>query len=562
VLSVATLLIAVFMASVSFAAAESPDLAAAKDRYAAIVAAELERKILPGVSVAWVVDGKLVHSAGYGFADDQRGLPTTSETIYRAGSISKLFNAVAAMQLVEQGKLDLDAPIQSALPEFQIVVPFADAPPITARQLMCHRSGMIRESPVGGYLDNREPTVAATVASVAGCALVNPPNTKTRYSNVGPTIVGRAVEVLSGAEYAEYQAKHLFGPLGMTSSVWRMSDSLRPRLAKGRMRMANGDGTFRFESAPEFELGTLPAGNLYTTAPDLARFAAFVMGTPGAATPDLLSSESLAKMLEVQLTGEPNGFGLGFGVNRYRGHRTAQHNGAVYGFSTSLVVLPAERIGVIVLSNADIAGAPVKRLAEAALDLLLEAVVGEKPAETPTVAQVSPDELARVAGHYESSSYWAELRVDGSALAGEVSGQPITLSPRGGGKFVADGRVMNSAPVEFDLSGDDATAGFTALGQRFQRVAPDQTAKSSESWRPLLGSYGLPFIPIVLSVRHGHLYAQVENEYDYRMTQVDRATFRLAPGMYDDEQIVMQFAPDGRVLGLLMANMYLPRRGD
>ena len=561
-LSVATLFVAVIIARAPLAAAESPDLTAAKDRYAVIVAAELEREILPGVSIAWVVDGKLVHSAGYGFADEQGSLATTPETIYRAGSISKLFNAVAAMQLVEQGKLDLDAPIQTALPEFQIVVPIADAPPITARQLMCHRSGMIRESPVGGYLDNRQPTVAATVASVASCALVNPPNTKTRYSNVGPTIVGRAVEVLSGLEFSEYQSKHLLGPLGMNSSAWRMSDALRPRLAKGRMRVANGDGTFRFESAPEFELGTLPAGNLYTTAPDLARFAAFVMGTPGAAAPDLLSSESLAKMLGVQLTGEPTGFGLGFGVNRYRGHKTAQHNGAVYGFSTSLVVLPAERIGVVVLSNADIAGAPVKRLAEAALDLLLEAVVGEKPTEAPTVAQVMPDELARLAGHYESNSYWAELRVVDGELIGELSGQPITMSPRGGGKFVADGRVMNRAPVEFDLSGDGPAAGFTAVNQKFHRVEPDQTAKSSESWRPMLGSYGLHFIPVVLSVRHGHLYAQVENEYDYRLTQVDRATFRLPPGMYDDEQVVMQFAPDGRVLGLLMANMYLPRRGD
>lgn len=561
-LAVVAMFVATIIARIPAAAADSPDLTAAKDRYARIVAAELERKIVPGVSIAWVVDGKLVHAAGYGIADEQRGTPTTSETIYRAGSISKLFNAVAAMQLVQQGKLDLDAPIQTALPEFQITVPFADAPPITARQLLCHRSGMIRESPVGGYLDDRQPTVAATVASVAGCALVNAPNTKTRYSNVGPTIVGRAVEVISGQEYAEYQARHLLGPLSMTGSAWRMNDSLRPRLAKGRMRMANGDGTYRYESAPEFELGTLPAGNLYTTAPDLARFAAFVMGTPGVATPELLSSESLAKMLEVQLTGEPNGFGLGFGVNRYRGHRTAQHNGAVYGFSTSLVVLPAEKIGVVVLTNADIAGAPVRRLTEAALDLLLEAVKGEKPTEPPAAAAVTPEELSRLAGHYESTSYWAELRVENGALVGDVSGQPITLAARGEGKFVADGRNMNRAPVEFDLSGDRPVTGFTALGQKFHPVAPDETSSSSAAWRPLLGSYGPAFIPIVLSVRHGHLYAQVENEYDYRLTQVDRATFRLPSGMYDDEQIVIQFAPDGRVLGLLMANMYLPRCGN
>ncbi|MEX0977301.1 MAG: serine hydrolase domain-containing protein, partial [Pirellulales bacterium] len=201
-------------------AAEGIDFAPVKQRFAQAAAAELERGILPGVSVAWVVDGQLVHAAGYGQADWQRGSPATAETIYRAGSISKLFNAVAAMQLAEQGKLDLDAPIEDALPDFAIQVPFEGAKAITIRQLLCHRSGMIRESPVGGYLDASQPTIDATLASVARCVLVNPPDTKTRYSNVGPTIVGRAVAVQSGSSFAEYQRRHLLEPLGMTSSAW------------------------------------------------------------------------------------------------------------------------------------------------------------------------------------------------------------------------------------------------------------------------------------------------------------------------------------------------------
>ena len=338
-------------------AAEPSKIEAAKQRYAAIVADELQRKITPGVSVAWIVDGRVVLAAGYGLADWEKQIPATADTIYRAGSISKLFNAVAAMQLVEQGKLDLDSSIQTALPDFRIVVPFADAGPLTARQMLCHRSGMIREAPVGGYLDPSQPTVAATVASVASCALVNPPNSKTRYSNVGPTIVGRAVEVITGEPYVAYQQRHVLGPLGMKSSAFLMSDSLRPRLAKGMMRVNRG-GTYIFEAAPEFELGTIPAGNLYTSAADLARFAVFMMGgeAPDAGAA-ILRPESLATMYVPQLTREATGFGIGFLVGRYRDHPTVQHNGAVYGFSTSLVVLPKEKIAAIVLTNADIAGA-------------------------------------------------------------------------------------------------------------------------------------------------------------------------------------------------------------
>jgi CubicO group peptidase (beta-lactamase class C family) len=545
-------------------AAEAIDFASAKDRFAQAAAAELARGILPGVSVAWVVDGEVVHSGRYGQADWQRGAPATAETIYRAGSISKLFNALAAMQLAEQGKLDLDAPIQAALPDFSIQFPFERARPITIRQLLCHRSGMIRESPLGGYLDPSQPTVEATLASVARCALVNPPDTKTRYSNVGPTIVGRAVAVQSGMSFAEYQRRHLLAPLGMTSSAWTMNDALRPRLAKGRMRIARGDGDYFFETAPEFELGTLPAGNLYTTAGDLARLAAFMMSNDdsGELVPPLVHPASLDMMYTPQLIDEATGFGLGFFVGKYRDHRTAQHGGAVYGFSTLLVVLPDDKIGVVVLSNADIASGPVRRLADVALDLLLEAVRGEKLPEPPKVVESPSDELAKLAGEYESASYWARLEVDGAKLVGELSGQPIRLAASGGDKFLAEGRVMYRSPVEFERDKDGKVLGFEALGQRFARVDESKTNEPPQAWHTLVGSYGPRFIPLVVSIRHGHLYATVENEYDYRLTPLNRVTFQLPPGMYSDEQVVFQTDADGKVLGAIMANMYLARRAD
>jgi CubicO group peptidase (beta-lactamase class C family) len=539
------------------------DLEPARQRYAAIVADELQRGIIPGVSIAWVVDGATVHTAGFGLADRTRGVAATPDTIYRVGSISKLFNAVAAMQLVEQGRLDLDAPIQQALPDFSIVVPFPDAGPVTARQLLCHRSGMIREAPVGGYLDDRQPTVAATLASVRDCVLVNPPNSKTRYSNVGPTIVGRAIEVLSGSSFAAYQRQHLLDPLGMSSSAWQMNDALRPRLAQGLMRIARGSGQYVFDEAPHFELGTMPAGNLYATAPDLARFAQFVMGAlPDSASTAILQPQSLEKMLTPQLTGEATGFGLGFGVQRYRGHKTAQHMGAVYGFTTSIVVLPQEKIGVIVLSNADIAVAPVRRLSEAALDLLLEAVRGESaPQPTPPV-DLSPQALADFVGEYESPSYWAALRVEGSKLVGELSDQPIELTPVGPTRFLADGRIMHRSEIEFSRDDDGRVTSFRAAGQTFRRVAADAPLAAPNAWRALTGHYGLPFIPLIVSLRHGHLYALAENEYDYRLAPLNRVTFCLPAGMYEDEHVVFQIGAGGKASGVVMANMLLPRRPD
>lgn len=541
------------------ARAAEPDFGPAKDRFAKTAAEVLARDIAPGFSVAWIVDGKVVHAAGYGLADWEKKLPATPETIYRAGSISKLFNAVAAMQLVEQGKLDLDAPIRDALPEFSIVVPFAKAEPITIRQLLCHRSGMIREAPVGGYLDPNQPTIEATLKSVADCVLVNPPDSKTRYSNVGPTIVGAAVARQGGMPFADYQQKHLLGPLGMTSSAWLMNDTLRPKLAKGRMRVAKGDGSYGFEPAKEFELGTIPAGNLYTTASDLARFAAFLMsGGSSELAPPLLKPESLIAMTTPQLTKDTTGFGLGFAAGTYRDHKTVQHSGAVYGFTTILVVMPAEKIGIVVLSNADIAMSPVRQLADASLDLLLETVKGEKPPDAAQFIELSSDELARLTGQFESTSYWCDLRVENNQLVGELSGQPITLRPASKDRFLADGRIMFHAPFEIERDQDGSVKAFAAAGQRFERVAKE-TPATAPAWQGLCGSYGPRFIPLVVSIRHGHLYATVENEYDYRLTPVDRFTFKLPPGMYSDEQVVFQTSPEGVVLGAVMANMYLPK---
>src|SRR5690606_10565276 len=99
----------------------------------------------------------------------------------------------------------------------------------------------------------------------------------------------------------------------------------------------------------------------------------------------------------------------------------------------------------------------------------------------------------------------------------------------------------------------------TANGQMFRRTH-ETAEKAPEKWKKLVGSYGPAFIPLVISIRNGHLYASVENEYDYRLTPLNRVTFRLPPGMYTDEQVVFQLDADGNAIGAMLAGMYLPRR--
>lgn len=288
------------------AAAPVPDYTSAIRELEPAVQEEMTAWGITGVALALVDDQQTVYAAGFGEA--------RRDSVFRCGSISKLFNAVAVMQAVEQGRLDLDAPVERYGRGLLPVNPFTNDLPVTLRQLLSHRSGMIRESPVGGYFDDTEPGLTRTVESLPGAVLVNPPNTKTRYSNVGPTIAGRILELVTGTRYAQYQREHVLGPLGMTNSSWVLKGVPRGRLVPSYMRVADARGGFHRKRSPEFDLGTLPAGNLFTTAEDLARFLAMLAAGGRAGGGHILKPESLAQMFTPQLTGEPAGFGLGFMV--------------------------------------------------------------------------------------------------------------------------------------------------------------------------------------------------------------------------------------------------------
>ena len=115
---------------------------------------------------------------------------------------------------------------------------------------------------------------------------------------------------------------------------------------------------------------------------------------------------------------------------------------------------------------------------------------------------------------------------------------------------------MNRSPLEFERGADGLVNAFTAAGQTFTRTAVEPPWPTA--WRRFVGSYGPSFIPLVVTIRRGHLYASVENEYDYRLTPVNQFVFNLPPGMYADEQVVFQVDEDGRVRGAVLGNQYLP----
>ena len=505
------------------------------------VEAEMAEWGLKGVGLALVDKKDVIFAAGFGEAK--------RDSIFRVGSISKLFNAIAVMQGVEKGVLDLDAPLPADLLPLN---PFPEAKPITLRQILSHRSGLQREGAVGGYLDASEPSLEETVASIRSGVLVTLPEERTRYSNLAPSIAGFWLSRSVGKSYVDYQHEYVLKPLGMNHSYWQLADVPEGRLIRSHMRVANGKGGWTRRETPVFDLGTIPAGNLFSTLDDLARFASALMrGGNG-----ILNPESLAEMWRPQFTEQNRGFGLGFSVSEYRGHRTVSHGGAVYGHSTTLTMLPDTQIACIVLVNEDIANGRVRAIANAALDLVLAECRGMTLPKTR--AQFQHSDLRVFEGVYESESYWAELKVEGGRLSGDLSGQPSKFRPVAQDEFLVDNRITAGAIARFERDEEGVVMGFSVSGQHYRRV-PQAPRSLPTEWQGLLGIYGVDFIPIVVSERFGHLYAMTENMVDYRLRPVSRQVWALPSGMYVEEELVFQLDDQGRAQRINFANMVFDR---
>ncbi|MBW3533740.1 MAG: beta-lactamase family protein, partial [Gemmatimonadetes bacterium] len=199
------------------------------ERVAAFVEREMAAKDIPAMSVALVDGDEVVWARGFGYEDLTDSVAADAATVHRVGSVSKLFTDIAVMQLVEAGRVDLDAPASTYVPDVRPRNPYDREP--TLRQLMTHRSGFVREPPVGNYFDHTAPSLAATVRSLNETALVYEPEARVKYSNAAVATVGYALETLSGRPFAEALETAVLDPLGMDDSAFEPRPGIVDRLA-------------------------------------------------------------------------------------------------------------------------------------------------------------------------------------------------------------------------------------------------------------------------------------------------------------------------------------------
>ena len=357
----------------------------------------LERGDVAGGVISVVKDGKVLFAKGYGYADLKTRTPPSPETtLFRPGSTSKLFTWTAVMQLVEQGKLDLDADINQYL-DFKI--PPRDGKPITLRNIMTHTPGFEEtardllpastdEIDLGKYLKSHIP------------ARIFAPGKIVAYSNYGCGLAGYIVQRVSGERFEDYIQHHIFDPLDMHHSSFAqpLPAALAPLMAKGYESASKG------ESRPFEAVDPAPAGALSSSAMDMANF--MIAQLQGGRFDDtrILKQATADLMHSRQYTAAPglNGFDLGFYQEDSHGQRIIGHAGDTMVFHSDLHLLLDTNVGIFMSFNSagNEGGAHVIR--EAIFAKFLDRYFPWKAPAEPTVSTAKAD-AARVAGWYESS---------------------------------------------------------------------------------------------------------------------------------------------------------------
>lgn len=515
---------------------------------------EVQDKQLPAFSMALVDREQLIWADGFGFQDEEKQIPATAETVYRVGSISKLFTDIAVMQQVEHKKLALDTPIQTYLPEFK--PHSSQAANITLRQLMSHQSGLVRESPVGHYFDPTEPSLAATVASLNDTELVYSPGTRTKYSNAAIAVVGAVLEKSLGTSHPESVRTTILEPLGMRHSSFSATPAIEQFAATGWMRTYDGR---RFQ-APEFLLGTGPAGNMFSSVLDLSKLLVCIFNEGSTANARILSPESLRLMTTPVQDAQGNlqDFGIGFHIQELDGEKKIGHGGAVYGFSTQLEALPERQIGVAAVAALDGCNGVVKRLSEYALRLMMATREGKSLPDYERSQPVAPHRAQELVGLYEEAEGRRLARI--TALAEKVYLQLGTY--RYELRVTDDGEVVTDDLLGFGMELTKSSENQLTIGSAvFERLADNCPPDIPEHWRGLIGEYGWDHNTLYILEDHGQLVALIEWFYYYPLTEIDQDTYAFPDyGLYHGEGLKFSRDADSMATRVVAAEVEFQRR--
>ncbi|MGA7721462.1 MAG: serine hydrolase domain-containing protein [Ignavibacteriaceae bacterium] len=380
----------------------------------------------PGLSIAVVLDNKIIYSQAFGYADVDKKIPATTNTIYRVGSITKVFNATMLVQLAEKGIVNLDDPLIKYIPEYTPEYP-AGCRPTTLLQLATHTSGLHVDCAQGfwhyysnflwvvkkgnGKIDwaiNKDELIA-TLNKVK---IEYTPTMYPNYSNFGFQLLGIALEKAANKPFEEYIKTNILEPLGMKSSGFYPGEEHKSRFAKGYVYL---EPDFKRFDAPDWDLNVLKySGGLYSTPEDIARFILFQFEDRGENDSKILSGDGLRRMHSPQTLQNPDNkdtYGIGWALYEDMNMRVIGHAGGHWGFGAKVEFLPDLKFGVVTMTNCNYPGGyigPDKDLTRIIIEKFIPALQKKKAV---TVFNHDSVDLNKYTGQFAVAGDYANAKV-------------------------------------------------------------------------------------------------------------------------------------------------------
>ncbi len=393
------------------------------DYVSQVVSYEMQKFQLAGISVA-VVDGKeTLWQSGFGWSNIKQREPIQSSTLMRAGSLAKIINAIAILQLAEHDLLDLDMPVQQYVGEFKVRTRFPHADAITLRHLLTHQSGLPSDWISGMW--RAEPSDFRTVVNyLSGVYVSQAPNTSFAYSNVAHDLIALVIEHVSQQPYERYIQERIFSPLNMDQS----SLSVSPR------KPPTAQSYLKNKALNELSVRDVPAAGLTTSAHDFANLVNLLLTE----SPDILGPSSREQLFRDYTSSHPLNVGKRFGLSLHfyddvfsKNIRVFGHDGATIGQRALFKFSPYTSLGVVVFSNSKNAKNSLHRIANSALRSFYQVKNHKTPpwpyVKTPVKRHkdsVSPQELT---GFYATPIGLAEIVEKNAQLYAKLLGKKFKL---------------------------------------------------------------------------------------------------------------------------------------
>ncbi len=471
----------------------------------------MRKKNLTGVSLALVDDQAVLLSEGFGWADEKRGVHASPKTVYQIGAVSKIFTAMAVMKLRERGGISLDAPLRRYVPEFFIQTRTPAAGPLTIRTLLTEHSGLPSEFLKNMYTAHGPVPFNEYMGKAISHSRMDyacaPPDTVYANCNLGYGLLGRLVRNVSGESFSGYTDRELFRAMGMQQSSFSQTHAYK-NLTKGYIKG---------REAPLLYVNNLPAMSAYSSVEEMADFIKMICAGGRIGGKKIISPRTLKAMMSPQnvrakfdadfkigLGWQLDGYDLIYRERLHYSGPVIWRAGTTILNSAILVILPKEKLGVVVLCNTAGGMREVGNIALRSLNLALEAKKGRtlQQNEEPysPVVNLSPEKMKSAEGCFASEYIgFTSIRSTGEHLLINVMDHDIRLIPHADGSFTLKYYLFGFIPLNIDLLRDirfiiSDISGKTALvllknGKRyFGGIKIDRPVIPPE-WKLRVGKY-------------------------------------------------------------------------